>query len=334
MIANLLTVITVLGLLFGFASAANLRSMVDALNYSIPANPELIQKIGNHLEKSFENRVQKNLQSASLSTGKIHADLKSLIHAHKRSGAEKDITALKEIESFAQIRYGSLVERYRPNSDCSGVPSWVISSRILGDCMDDDDGGSYYASCGRENDEGQVSLLVTYFNLPNCDASMGSEQVPYYVDAKCRYSPADTSNPNLPEMKTMQCSNKALVEFAYPHGGVAFNRYQCGDNSCDCEPVSVSLERFHTCVIVYLWYDDLGNEVDYPTTSGLNRFYYYTVDSCSAADGTFQMTVYTDRACTRPLARDSYALSDHNQCLATTTADTFRRTVCIPQTPR
>lgn len=297
--------------------AASLRSAIAdnaAAVPDLPVDHETAAKIGKLLTKSMTKKYEGSHKETAAVMKEVHAHARKLIKEQRDSGFKPTAEMRVKDNSDAEIHWGSIVTRYRPNSDCSGVPSMVVAERLKGECWPDGFGGSYSISCAHENEEGKI--VTTYNSFPineACEWDALSYSYPMTVDAKCKINNAYvSSDPALPEMVSHQCARKYLKEYAYEKGGLVVENHASDDYQCQGTAFSVAVQRFHSCQVGYEWYDYQGNPVDYQTQSEYNRFYYFSIDGCSP-DGKMTTTIYSDSSCTRPLARGS-AHVDFNTC--------------------
>jgi hypothetical protein len=332
MIANLLVLIASLALLFGTGFAASLRSQVDGHDLSaLPVDHELIQKATNYAAKKSVHRIAKEHKESSEMMAQFHAEarahLATLKPSKQSSIAKSDIVSGPE-PAMPQLVQGSVVIRSRPNGDCSGVPSTLQVENLDTGCVNDGP-YSYSMSCAHENKDGEVSMWVTYFYASYCNGMYGQSSSQIMGGKKCRIGDSKSFGyADLPYTKSLQCAaNKRPEDYIYEHGGIVSYMYTCG--GCGCEPRSVQIERFHSCQIMYEWFNEDGSPSDYPTYSDLNKFYYTTFDSCDAS-GMMQVTKYSDSSCTRPLARAHGRMHGLGQCDESGEGGSFMM-ACVPE---
>jgi uncharacterized membrane protein YgcG len=309
MIANLLVLVASLALLFNTGSAASLRSQLDGRDLSsLPVDNELIQKVTNYAGKKSVRRIAKEHKEVTEMMAHFHAEAKAHLAAHKSfkqgSIVKSDIITGPPGPAVPVLHHGSVVIRSRPNGDCSGVPSTLQVDRLDGGCVNDGP-YSYSMSCAHENKDGEVSMWTTSFGAPDCNDMYGTNSFQLMSGKKCRIGDSYSYEgfADLPYTKTLQCAaNKRPEDYIYEHGGMITYSYNCEGGGCGCEAESVQVERFHSCNIMYEYFNEDGSPSPYPTYSDKNRFFYYTYDSCDTS-GMMQATKYSDSACTRPLAR-------------------------------
>lgn len=299
MFARLLILLASLSLLANLTSATNLRKdavAVLANSAEIPIDHARAAKAYGDYMKGFAKRNAEDLKIADESIAAAHVNARKYVADLHKAGKLTEMKGKAAIlGTDVHVRNGAYVTRRRPNADCSGMVSRISAKKISGNCESDGMGGSYYLSCSHEDGQGNVQMHASYFGEEGCMNDWWGDQV-VHSDRKCQYY-SYGENSDGPSMQAAQCTSNNMG-IAIQSGGIAFAYFAESDSTCDGSPQTLHVERYGACRLV--------SSRDEP------GYFYMTLDSCAPETGKTQLTIYTDSACLRPVARGMFNMGGPN----------------------
>lgn len=259
-----------------------------------------------HAAALFHSMMKKNVTSTAFGAS-LMTKLKQAAGAAK---VKKNAVASNKAKLAAEPYEtdGYLIERVRPNSDCSGV-SVSLTAHDLGGCHEYE----YYDArvkigCRHSKDGKTVDVSYTYYESHDCTGP------PFHFEQ----DPVEKCSTDYEQMESYQCAPDGL-QSAQQAGGIVYSMYH-GSNCQGAAPSFFSVKKFGTC----------DQKFDYSSTS--DSYSYVMMTGCTQA-GIVTMAVFTDPACERLVRKYEYDIRhDEEYGPSFNSCNNGERTVCIPPT--
>ena len=317
MLVNILLLIAVFCVA---VNAGNLRadqSTSDNLasDVSLHSDPLIGQRI-------FKQVVQRNAQVGSKVMG-----AKMIKLANDEALLNKNSFPMSTLDEAAARKSsnGYYFFRTRPSNDCSG--NIIVEEGLkLGECLENNNGGSRYFSCGTSGPESEPLFVHQYPNSRDCT---GYSEKSKMTDKgnQCDFNYENVYENGL-SMISRQCSNNMN---AYQQQKPGLMEVYYTDSSCSAaDPYIYRNHRFDSCkLFVDYTHSQRDGEVDERT-----QFWYIKFDSCSQS-GKVLVHMYSDSLCTRKkyfthfnVAEEEHA---YENCVFDNDAGMYTKTICKRQ---
>jgi hypothetical protein len=260
-----LLIVVVLALAVASASADSVRvgETQNVEEHGAPLENEAVVELSNLLKKQNQRRIK--LQMSKVTNG---------------SGAKND--AVQQMTSLDAAGPAYLIQKSRPNSDCSGDTAMTTLQKT-GVCFQVDD--NVYARCDAvDAGNGDIDIVYTTARSNTC-SGRGSEQSTER-HGKCEFDVnAYESSMGFRMQSTSHVTSTAGAFPVLPPGVVTTLHY--GDTgTCATAPIMAFHQSFNACQMA--------------TDEETGRYFYYKMAECSTSGKNVKVLVYDDQNCLRP----------------------------------
>jgi hypothetical protein len=260
-------IVVVLALTVASASAGSVRvgETQNVEQHGTPLETQEVVELSNLLKKQAQRRIK--LQRSKVTNG---------------SGAQNDGNAVQQKTSLDASTPAYIIQKSRPNSDCSGDTAMTVLQKT-GVCFQIDD--NVYARCDAVDvGNGVIDISYTTFSTDTCTGTGSLEWTENHDKCEFDVNAYESSM----GFRMQSSSHVTTTGGAFPvlPPGVVTTLHYGDTGTCATTPIMAFHQSFNACQMA--------------TDEETGRYLYYKMTECSTSGNNVKVLVYDDQNCLRP----------------------------------